>query len=1347
MKTHHNPFAILGAAALIIHFSAPHASATIYHWDNNAATAGFGAAGGTWTAPTVGQWSTSTTGVTAPGNVTTALGDDLFFGYTTTGLSAGTIAIDGTVNARILTFASGTGAITLTGGTINLGPIFAPLNAPGGTAHSGTILVTNAAGVAIESGISGAQLGFIKSAVGNVDTVVGGPLTLSGANTFTGPTINRNGVLVLSNSLALQNSSLHTSSSLAGTATAGLRTTVPSLTLGGLEGAKDLTSIFSTSTSGYDELETLTLNLSAEGSEVFTGAIADSIAGLDLVKSGTGTQILRGTNTYSGTTTVSGGVLLTGSPSALPGYGSAGKLTIQGGTLGAAVSASGWTTGQVDTLLTHATKTSGALGIDTSAGDLSQWTAFTAANLGGLGLHKLGTNTLTLNTTNTYSGNTLLSGGTLEIKNPSTGLSQALNGLVFQQYETTLRSNYNNGSGTLSTSFSSLTRATGSSGNIGVLGGINGINNQCFIAGPTGFIDPGIFFGGSEFAARNTADGYLRALAYGSDPDAEAVDTITADKHIKLTTSPPSPEGLNLLSLNLSGVQVDFTIQFGTLSLPGILKSGGGDSIISGGSVSSGAAADLVIRTDTDTDKLLISSQVTGTGALTKSGAGTLTLSSVASNYTGNTYVNGGTLECGRTTTYSGNIMIAEGAVFHHTGGAVIINGLISGGGTLVKSGTGTLTLTGANSFTGGTIINGGTISIQKIYDDGFGTGGSITFNADAEINYSSAPTQSSFITFNRGLVLNNNAIAKLSYSGNTTITGPVSGTGGIWSSNTNNSQNTLNLLSTANSFTGPIVLNGGTNIQPNTVVVNSLADSTSPIRMKSGATTTQVLTFALGTGAIEPLTLTNRPIELGITAAGGGYVISNLNTNPTITLTINSNISHAADASSTGTRALTFGGVNTGNNTFGGVISNGPGAQIITVAKTGTGTWVLSGANTHTGLTSVTGGGILTLSGNNIAATGGVTNTNSRLNIGHANALGTGTLSIGGTGPSIDNTSGSALTVATNNAQIWNGDFSFAGTHDLDLGTGAVALGGTRLVTVTAGTLTVGGAISGVAPRGIQKLGAGTMIFNASNTYEGSTSVVGGTLTLGVDDCLANLSNVLIGNGVLNVANSVNDTVGTLDVTTATAAINLGTGATLAFADSSAVDWTDGTLNLTGNFVSGSSLKFGTSDAALTDLQLAQISAAGFTGFDLNAEGFLTATQVGGNPYDQWSGNLPFDGDANGDGVENGLAWLLGAANPAANANLLLPTVSQASGNLVLTFSILNAASRASTVVQLLHSSDLGIADPWTSVTVPETTDSVSGISFTVTPDGNMNDVTATLPASEAAAGKFFSRLKAISP
>lgn len=33
--------------------------------------------------------------------------------------------------------------------------------------------------------------------------------------------------------------------------------------------------------------------------------------------------------------------------------------------------------------------------------------------------------------------------------------------------------------------------------------------------------------------------------------------------------------------------------------------------------------------------------------------------------------------------------------------------------------------------------------------------------------------------------------------------------------------------------------------------------------------------------------------------------------------------------------------------------------------------------------------------------------------------------------------------------------------------------------------------------------------------------------------------------------------------------------------------------------------------------------------------------------------------------------------------------------------------------------------------------------VSFTVTPSGNLNNVVATIPASEAAAGKLFGRLK----
>ena len=103
------------------------------------------------------------------------------------------------------------------------------------------------------------------------------------------------------------------------------------------------------------------------------------------------------------------------------------------------------------------------------------------------------------------------------------------------------------------------------------------------------------------------------------------------------------------------------------------------------------------------------------------------------------------------------------------------------------------------------------------------------------------------------------------------------------------------------------------------------------------------------------------------------------------------------------------------------------------------------------------TGTGALTLSGNN-SYTGGTTLSQGQLNVNSATALGTGTLTIAG-GTTIDNTSGGVITLATNNAQNWNGDFTFAGTNPLNLGTGAVTLSANRTVTV-GGSLTVGGVI-----------------------------------------------------------------------------------------------------------------------------------------------------------------------------------------------------------------------------------------------------------------------------------------------
>ncbi|MGA2867567.1 MAG: autotransporter-associated beta strand repeat-containing protein, partial [Verrucomicrobiota bacterium] len=104
------------------------------------------------------------------------------------------------------------------------------------------------------------------------------------------------------------------------------------------------------------------------------------------------------------------------------------------------------------------------------------------------------------------------------------------------------------------------------------------------------------------------------------------------------------------------------------------------------------------------------------------------------------------------------------------------------------------------------------------------------------------------------------------------------------------------------------------------------------------------------------------------------------------------------------------------GNLTLGGVIS-GSGFGI---SKTGANTLILSGANTYGGTTTLFAGG---------------------LDINNPSALGTGALIIGGS-TTIDNTSGGSISNSQNNAQNWNGNFTFAGTTNLNLGTGAVTLG-----------------------------------------------------------------------------------------------------------------------------------------------------------------------------------------------------------------------------------------------------------------------------------------------------------------
>jgi len=121
-------------------------------------------------------------------------------------------------------------------------------------------------------------------------------------------------------------------------------------------------------------------------------------------------------------------------------------------------------------------------------------------------------------------------------------------------------------------------------------------------------------------------------------------------------------------------------------------------------------------------------------------------------------------------------------------------------------------------------------------------------------------------------------------------------------------------------------------------------------------------------------------------------------------------------------------------------------------------------------------------------------------------------------------------------------------------------------------------------------------------------------------------------------------------------------------------------------------------------------------------------------------SESVTFAGDANSDGVADGLAWLLGAPGASTNATVLLPFVANNNGGLDFAFSQITAATRGAARLRLQHSTDL---TTWTTVTLPETSGTSGGITFTLTPDGGVDDVLATIPAGVVGSGgRFFVRL-----
>ncbi|CAN5198166.1 hypothetical protein BH11PLA2_BH11PLA2_37550 [soil metagenome] len=407
------------------------------------------------------------------------------------------------------------------------------------------------------------------------------------------------------------------------------------------------------------------------------------------------TLSLSGANTI-----VSGGILVTAN------MGAGAGAAITGGTL---------TSGTTDLVITQ----------------LSFYKSLTITSqiTGGIGLTTAGIGTTVLAGVNTYTGQTVVGGGTLLASGTSSLPGYNIANTVFVQ-----------GGGTLAVSTSDLgpwlpadittlkANATFNAGSalgfdIAVGNSLTFSPNLSGVLGVTKNNDGTLILtGSSNFTGVTTINGGI--LSAGTIANAGSPSAIGAGADLVFGTG-------GTFQYTGSNASVDRGI---------LLKFNGG-----------------VINVTTAGTSLSLSGLVYGVGGLTKSGPGTLTISGTG-NYSGPTLVTAGTLTfSGANSIPSGNnLTIFQGATVSIGAAATPTLAGLSGGGTLslgsatqlnlgsdsgsgafqgtitstsvlalVKNGSGIQALIGGNTYTGGTTVNGGTLllSPQTVSANPLGTG------------------------------------------------------------------------------------------------------------------------------------------------------------------------------------------------------------------------------------------------------------------------------------------------------------------------------------------------------------------------------------------------------------------------------------------------------------------------------------------------------------------------------------------------------------------------------------------------------------------------------------------------
>ena len=596
---------------------------------------------------------------------------------------------------------------------------------------------------------------------------------------------------------------------------------------------------------------TLTLKPPA-GSATFGGVIQNGTGTIALTLSSAGTLVLAGSNTYSGQTTITAGTLQIDSGGTTGSIGNTSSVN-DNGQLAFNLSSS--------TIFTPAvtgngglanwapacwcspatTATSGRPRLPTAApcrsaaaapparsATLTAWpttdcwpsissgtTSVSAAISGSGGLTQMGSNLLILSGSDTYTGPTTITSGTLQIGN--NGNAGSINGTSGVSDNGLLEFYLSSGTTTLAAAVSGGGGLTQNGFSMLVLTGSNTYNGPTTISQGTLQIGNGGSIGGTSSVTDNGL------LAFNLSNSTTFSTAISGSGGL-------SQLGPSLLVLNGTNTYTGAT----TIASGGTLQIGDGvsGSISSTGNVTDNGLLAFNLPASTTT----FTPTISGSGGLTQMGS-TLLIVTANESYSGPTTIAGGTLQIGNGSTggIGSTTSMADNGVlaFDLPSGTTIFSVPINGSGGLTQMGSAnTLELTGSNTYSGPTTISAGTLQI------GNGSSGSISSTANV--------TDNGLLEFDLS-------------SGTTTLAAAISGSGGL-----TQMASSLLILTGSNTYTGPTTISAGT------LQIGS-GGTAGSIGSTSGIAGNGTLAFDLSTPTTLSFALTG---SIGLRQLGSGVLI-----------------------------------------------------------------------------------------------------------------------------------------------------------------------------------------------------------------------------------------------------------------------------------------------------------------------------------------------------------------------------------------------------------------------------------------------------------------------------------------